>query len=239
MIANEAISDLKKLANPKRAESAKWFFKTGRGEYGEGDKFLGVSVPDTRIVAKKFKDLPSSEVLVLLKNPYHEVRLMAMFMMVNMYQKGDDSTKKKVYESYLANTNYVNNWDIVDSSAHKIVGPYLANKPEKMEVLEKLATSQSLWERRIAMISTAYNIGKLHSADEALYLAELLMNDKEDLMHKAVGWMLREIGKYIDESILISFLDIHAHEMPRTMLRYSIEKLDETTRKHYLSIKKS
>lgn len=236
--AEDVLRDLHKLADPKRAESSQWFFKTGKGEYGEGDLFYGITVPKQREVAKKYRELDIAEVTVLLKQPYHEARLTAVFILVHHYQSGDAQEQATVYNNYLDNTKHINNWDIVDSSAHKIVGPYLADKPEKMDVLRKLAGSESLWERRIAMISTAYNIGTRKSAYEALELAELLLHDKEDLMHKAVGWMLREVGKQVDESILKEFLDAHAHEMPRTMLRYAIERLDEPTRKSYLAIKK-
>ncbi len=233
----DVVVKLKALADPEIAKSSKWFFKTNKGQYGEGDKFLGIRVPEQRKIAASFSHISIEEITLLLRNPYHEARLTAVFLLVNKYKKADEKTKKDIFDSYLANSKYLNNWDIVDSSAHKIVGPYLSDKPNKMVVLEKLARSDSLWERRIAMISTAYNIAKLKSADEALELAKILLKDKHDLMHKAVGWMLREIGKYIDEKILTDFLDIYAVHMPRTMLRYSIERLEESKRKHYLSIK--
>lgn len=229
--------DLREHADAIRAEHAYRFFKTGPGEYGEGDKFLGVTVPDQRAIAKKYLNLPLNETFELLKSEWHEERLTAVFILCLKFQVSDELDQKQIYELYLQNSKCINNWDLVDSSAHKIVGPYLAGKPYKMTVLTGLAESELIWDRRIAMISTLYNIAKLHSETEAIEIATLLLRDKHDLIHKAVGWCLREVGKNIDVEILVNFLNQHAHEMPRTMLRYSIEKLDEPTRKYYMGLK--
>lgn len=236
MIEN-ILKELRNNADPIRAEHAYRFFKTGHGEYGEGDKFLGVPVPSQRAISKKYRELQIEQVVELMQSEWHEERLTAVFILTLQFESADDKGRKKIYDAYLENTNRVNNWDLVDSSAHKIVGPYLAKKPEKMKTLINLAKSDLLWDRRIAIISTLYNIARLQSAEEALELAKILLHDEEDLIHKAVGWCLREVGKNIDEQILKSFLDEYASEMPRVMLRYSLEKLDERTRKHYLSLK--
>ncbi len=228
--------ELRESVDPARATHAYRFFKTGPGEYGEGDKFLGVPVPLQRKAARKYRKLPFDQALELLCSEWHEERLTALFILTLQFEQGDETDRERIYDAYLRHTTYINNWDLVDSSAHKIVGPYLAGRAEQMKVLLELAQSELLWDRRIAMISTLYNIARLQSAAEALELAEILLYDTEDLMHKAVGWCLREIGKNIDEEILRSFLDEHAHEMPRTMLRYALEKLDNKTRQYYMSM---
>ena len=213
-----------------------WFFKTGPGEYGEGDQFLGVTVPNQRKVAKKYKNLPLSDLEKLLGSPWHEERLSALFILVLQFKKADEPKQKEIYEFYLKHTSRINNWDLVDSSASYIVGAYLSEHQELLPVLDKLAESNLLWKRRIAMISTAYFLSK-GEPDITIKLAEKLLYDPDDLIHKAVGWMLREIGKRCDKQLLIDFLNQHAHEMPRTMLRYSIEHLDDPTRKSYLEMK--
>jgi 3-methyladenine DNA glycosylase AlkD len=238
---------LRELASPERAQSSQWFFKTGEGQYGEGDKFLGVTVPQQRKVAKFFyKNLSLEAMEQILKSSWHEERLTALFMLVLTFQKGDDLKKSQVANLYLANTRRVNNWDLVDSSAHYILGPWLdyvsssanQNKSEnsdyKTKVLKKLAKSDNLWERRIAMLTTFYYI-QHGSAVEALEISEILKNDQHDLIQKAVGWMLREIGKRVGEDILLKFLDENAAGLPRTTLRYAIERLPAGIRKHYLS----
>lgn len=231
---NEA---LRAVATPARAKSGQWFFKTGPGQYGEGDQFLGVTVPDQRKIAKKFYKTLSLEAMEqMLKSPWHEERLTALFMLVLTYQKGDDFKKAQVANLYLANTRRVNNWDLVDSSAGYILGPWLDGSPYKMKTLTKLAQSENLWERRITMLSTSYYIGK-GRADEALEIIGILKNDSHDLIQKAVGWMLREIGKRVDEDILIKFLDKNAPTLPRTTLRYAIERLPQSARKRYLQLK--
>ena len=216
---SELKKDLKAHENAEKAVFFPRFFKTGKGEYGEGDKFLGVVVPEQRKIAKKYKDLSFSDIAKLLKGGFHEHRLTAIFILVHRFQKGDEATKKKVYEFYLKHRNRVNNWDLVDSSAHKIVGPYLEDKDRS--ILFELAESESLWDRRIAMMSCFHFI-RNEDFDDALRIAEMLVDDREDLIHKAVGWMLREIGKR-DETTEIEFLRKH-QDMPRTMWRYATEK---------------
>jgi 3-methyladenine DNA glycosylase AlkD len=226
-------TQLRKHASTKKAKASAWFFKTGVGQYGEGDKFIGVTVPEQRKIAKKFNDLSLNEIGQLLKSPIHEERLVALFILVDQFKKGDETTKKKIYDFYLSNTKKVNNWDLVDSSAGYIVGIYLYDKPK--DILYQLARSKNLWERRIAMISTSYFIAQGDPKD-ALKIAEILIDDPHDLIQKAVGWMLREVGKRCSEKDLTSFLDKHAAAMPRTALRYSIERLPEPTRQHYLKL---
>ncbi|MEK7602806.1 MAG: DNA alkylation repair protein [Patescibacteria group bacterium] len=225
---------LRSKASSERAKSSAWFFKTGPGQYGEGDQFLGVTVPQQHKISKQFyKNLSLEAMEQMLKSPWHEERLTGLFMLVLAYQKGDDFKKAQVANLYLANTKRVNNWDLVDSSASYILGPWLEVSQYKMKTLSKLARSDNLWERRIAMLTTLYYIGK-GDADEALQIIEKLKHDKHDLIQKAVGWMLREIGKRVSQEILIKFLDENATTLPRTTLRYAIERLPEQTRKFYL-----
>jgi 3-methyladenine DNA glycosylase AlkD len=230
MISNEIRAKLRLLADPNIALHSQRYFKTGSGEYGEGDKFLGIRVPVIRKQVKKYSSATIADAKVLLKSEFHEERLFALLFLVAMYSKGDESKRKDVFECYLNNTQYVNNWDLVDTSAPYIVGAYLINKNKS--VLYKLSVSDSLWERRIAIISTAYFINK-EEFDDTLTLAEQLLNDKEDLIHKAVGWMLREIGKR-EVSVEKAFLDRFSQSMPRTMLRYAIEKFPKQERLRYL-----
>lgn len=222
--------DLRKFASKERAKSNKWFFKTGPGEYGEGDKFLGISVPDSRKVAKKYKDLSLKGTTKLLKSPWHEERLVALLILVERFAKTDEPERKEIYNYYLSSTKYINNWDLVDLSAHKIVGPYLEGKSK--EVLYKLAKSKILWEKRISIISTFYYIAN-RKFDDALKIAKILLNDDHDLIHKAVGWMLREVGNR-ERAVEEKFLKKHYKKMPRTMLRYAIEKFPENLRLKYL-----
>jgi 3-methyladenine DNA glycosylase AlkD len=224
------------VANPERAVGTYRFFKAYPGGYSEGDEFLGCTVPKTRQVAKQFYGLPLSELETLITSKWHDKRLLALIILVWQYQKGDDDTRKRVYDFYIAHTANVNNWDLVDTSAGFIVGPYLENKPEKMSVLQRLAGSELLWERRIAMLAT-FDYIKKGQADEALIIAEQLLHDKHDLIQKAVGWMLREIGKRVDRKLLLLFLDQHAVTMPRTTLRYAIEHLPPEQRQHYMGLK--
>jgi len=226
-------ADLEKAADPVQAEKLQGFFKTGKGEYGEGDIFLGVKVPEQRKIAKKHRDISLDEIIKLLQSNIHEHRLTSLFILTHKFSKGDEKTRKKIVDLYLANTAYINNWDLVDSSAHKIIGPWLLDKPR--DLLYKLAESEMLWERRIAMISTFAFI-RLGDLSDAVALAKILLHDEHDLIHKASGWMLREVGKK-DIDLLYSFLDEYSNEMPRTMLRYSIEKIPEEKRKHYLKRK--
>ncbi len=226
----EVKAHMQKLSNPKIAEHSLRFFKTGPGEYGEGDVFLGIRVPVTRKVARKFRELPLEQVLKLLKSKFHEERLLALFMLVALFKKGDDKEQKNIYDAYLGHTDTINNWDLVDGSAHQIVGGYLFERDRKR--LYQLAKSKSLWERRISMIAT-YTFIKKDDFVDTLKLSEILLTDEEDLMHKAVGWMLREVGKK-DVEVEEKFLGKHYKKMPRTMLRYAIEKFEEGKRQGYL-----
>ncbi|MCA9332920.1 DNA alkylation repair protein [Candidatus Saccharibacteria bacterium] len=229
--------ELKKVSTPEKAKANAWFFKTGPGEYGEGDQFIGVTVPLQRKVAKSlYKQLTIDEVLQSLQSPWHEERLTALFILVLKYQKGDQIDKDRVADAYLENTEFVNNWDLVDSSAGYILGDWLENSPYKMKVLTKLAKSNDLWERRIAMLSCSNYIGKGRSK-EAFEIIEILKNDHHDLIQKAVGWMLREIGKRVNRDELTNFLDKNAATLPRTALRYSIEHLPTEQRKRYLNMR--
>lgn len=230
MTAKIVQNELNILADKKKALILKRFFKTGKGQYGEGDKFRGIKVPEIRKLSKKYKDISFSDTKNLLHSKYHEDRLLALFILVLKYQKGDEAIKEKIYKLYLANLKYVNNWDLVDLSAEHIIGATLANKDKKL--LTKMAKSKVLWERRIAILST-FNFIKKEEYDQTLQIAEILLRDEEDLIHKAVGWMLREIGKRnikIEEKFLKKYYKI----MPRTMLRYAIEKFSEPRRQEYL-----
>ena len=221
---------LKKQTNSEQAKILLRFFKTGKGEYGEGDKFLGIKVPVSRGIAKKFKDLSIPEIQELLNSEIHEERLIGLFILIEQYSKADEKKKNTIYKFYLKNTKKVNNWDLVDLSAHKIIGAYLADKDK--QILFKLAKSKNLWERRIAVMSTFYFIKNgLYGA--TLEISNILITDEHDLMHKAVGWMLREIGNR-DLKVEEDYLKKYYKIMPRTMLRYSIEKFPEQKRQAYL-----
>ena len=226
--------DLEKLRNPIKAKLLAGFFKTGKGEYGEGDVFLGITVPKQREVSKKYKDLDLDSIQELLKTNIHEFRLTALFILVAQYQKADDKKKKVIVDFYLKNTKNINNWDLVDLSSHKILGDYLLKRDKK--ILYKLAKSKNLWERRIAIITTAAFI-KNDSFEDTLEISKILQSDSHDLIHKAVGWMLREVGKR-DQKVEEDFLKKYYKSIPRTMLRYAIEKFDEKKRKFYLETSK-
>jgi 3-methyladenine DNA glycosylase AlkD len=225
--------ELKKLSNPKQAEILQGFFKTRKGEYGEGDIFLGIKVPEQRKVAGGFSNLSLRDLEKLLNSKIHEYRMTALFVLVNKYKKADEDEKSKIFNFYLENTKNINNWDLVDLSAPKIVGDYLLNKPRN--ILYKLAKAENLWEKRIAIVST-WIIIRNNEFDDTLKIAKILLNDKHDLIHKAVGWMLREVGKR-DQKIEEEFLKKYYLKMPRTMLRYAIERFDDEKRKFYLSKK--
>jgi 3-methyladenine DNA glycosylase AlkD len=218
------------LGDSADAQFLQGFFKTGPGQYGEGDLFRGIRVPVLRRLVKQYRTMPLPENEQLLHSPYHEDRLLALLLLVNSYRTSDCARQTAIYELYLANTAFINNWDLVDSSAEHIVGAYLWDKSRAP--LQQLATSASLWERRIAMLATFHYIKK-HEFNEALRIVGLLVNDREDLMHKAVGWMLREIGKR-NLPREEEFLAGHYRIMPRTMLRYAIEKFPEEQRQAYL-----
>ncbi|MCX6754791.1 MAG: DNA alkylation repair protein [Candidatus Nomurabacteria bacterium] len=211
------------------------FFKTGPGQYGEGDMFLGITVPISRKIAHKYGDIKLIEVEKLIKNKYHEVRLIAILILVYKYkQSKNDSEKKIIVNFYLKNTRYINNWDLVDLSAHYILGDYLINKDKK--ILEKLSKSKNIWERRISIISTFAFI--YNSENKWTFkIVNVLMSDEHDLIQKACGWMLRESGKRVSEKELMSYLDTNYNKMPRTMLRYAIERLPENKRLYYLKLK--
>ncbi len=218
------------LADPGHAESARRFFKTGPGEYGEGDKFLGIRVPLLREVVRDYDTLPLPTVLKLLKSSWHEERAVATLMLVRLYGKGGPEERESIYRLYLDSLQWINNWDLVDCSAAQIVGRHLAGKGRFP--LTRMARSEHLWTRRVAVIATLHEIRKGHFED-ILVLAPRLLDDKEDLIHKAVGWMLREVGQR-DEAVLEKFLDTYATRMPRTMLRYAIEKLSPAKRKQFM-----
>ncbi|MBI4994982.1 DNA alkylation repair protein [Candidatus Peregrinibacteria bacterium] len=231
MNAANVQSVLDAIRNPLKAKILSRFFKTGKDEYGEGDIFLGVVVPEQRKIAKCFGGLPFSEILKLLKNPIHECRLTALFILIHQYQKGSEEIKKKIFGTYLKNLRYVNNWDLVDISAPKIVGDFLLQRPAERKFLYKLAKSNALWGRRVAILSTLTFI-RAKQFQDTLKIAKILLHDKHDLIHKAVGWMLREIGK-IDQTAEENFLRGHYKQMPRIMLRYAIEKFSAEKKKCY------
>jgi 3-methyladenine DNA glycosylase AlkD len=228
---NQIKGDLLQLSNPEKAKNLSRFFKTGKGQYGEGDVFLGIPVPEQRRIAKRYVDLPLNDLQELLSSEIHEHRLTALLILVSKYGKADNSGKDKIFGFYLKNTENINNWDLVDLTAPKIVGDHLFNKDTS--ILFKLAKSNNLWERRIAILST-FKFIRNNDFEDALSIAKLLLHDKHDLIHKAVGWMLREIGKR-DQEIEEQFLSKYHMQMPRTMLRYAIEKFEENKRKFYLS----
>ncbi|MCE5269300.1 MAG: DNA alkylation repair protein [Planctomycetaceae bacterium] len=230
MTASDLQVRLRALGNPKDAAFLSRFFKTGPGDYGEGDLFIGVRVPVTRRVAAEFKTLPLDEVQRLLHSEIHEERL-ASLLILAMQVKANEKIRKRIYDLYIANTRYVNNWDLVDLSAPSLVGEYLATRSRRP--LYRLARSRWLWDRRISILATLHFI-RLGDFTDTLAIAELLLGDHEDLIHKAVGWMLREVGKR-NATILEDFLDRHSKVMPRTMLRYAIERLPEAQRRRYLA----
>ena len=207
-----------------------WFFKTGRGEYGEGDKFLGLKVPLQRKIAMQFSDVDLNDLKQLLQSKVHEDRLISLLILVDKYKKVDEKGKEKVYKFYLQNRKHINNWDLVDFSAPKVVGSYLLKRDR--EILYKYAHSNKLWDKRIAMIATSAFI-RNNDLYTTLELSDILLYDNHDLIHKAVGWMLREVGKK-DMKELEDYLKPRYNKMPRTMLRYAIEKIPEPKRKKYL-----
>lgn len=215
----------------KRAEASVWFFKTGKGQYGEGDIFWGLTVPMSRKIAEKYKDISLEKVSSLLKNKVHEIRLIGVLILVHKYKIGTSKEKKGIVNFYFKNTKYINNWDLVDLSASRILGDFLLDKKDK-KILLKLALSKNLWEQRIAIIATLAFIKK-GDLEWTFKIAQIFLNHKHDLIHKAVGWMLREAGK---ENIqkLRKFLDINISKMPRTTLRYAIERFPEKLRLNYL-----
>ena len=222
---------LRQFASAQDAQFLQRFFKTGPGEYGEGDRFIGVRVPALRRLVREFRGLATADARQLLHSPIHEERLLALLILVDAYDRGSESERAAIFRLYLDNTACINNWDLVDGSAPGIVGRHLESRPRK--VLFELANSSDLWERRIAVLA-AFRFIRQNEFDELLRLAEMLLRDRHDLIHKAVGWMLREAGKR-DVTILRGFLEQHAARMPRTMLRYAIEKLPVAERRRWLA----
>ncbi len=223
-------TELKHLANKAYAARLQKYFKTGKGEYGEGDIFLGIRVPALRKIAGKYRNIPIDNAAKLLKSPFHEERLISLFMMVGLFTRNGDKDKQKIYTLYLKNTKFINNWDLVDASAGHIAGAYLLTRDKKP--LYALSKSKNIWKRRISIMATSHFIWN-HKYSDAFKISKILLNDKEDLIHKAVGWMLREIGNR-DLDLEENFLKKYYQTMPRTMLRYAIEKFPEKKRMKYL-----
>lgn len=224
-------AELCSSADPADAINSQRFFKTAPGEYGAGDKFLGLRVPALRKLVRDYRDLKDSDTLEMLSSPWHEERLLALMLLVEGYGRGDEPRRERIHRAYLENTRYINNWDLVDASAEHIVGPHIDARETML--LEKLAGSDDIWERRIAMIATFHFI-KQNEFGPTLKIARLLLEDSHDLIHKAVGWMLREVGKR-NRRVEDAFLKKHYQKMPRTMLRYAIERHPETLRRRYLA----
>lgn len=223
--------DIRSLADPVRKKALMRFFKTGKGDYGEGDVFLGLTTPQVRQIVKTFKDTGFSDINVLLRSKYHEERMIGLLILVSQFQKADEARKKKIFDFYLSHTRAINNWDLVDVTTPRIVGGYLLDKD--WSLLKKLAKSNNLWERRIAVLAT---FPFITSGDEhpTFTIAVILVHDTHDLIHKAVGWALREVGKRVSQQKEETFLKKYAAGMPRTMLRYAIEKFPEPLRRQYL-----
>jgi 3-methyladenine DNA glycosylase AlkD len=224
-------AEIQELGDPVRAVHSLRFFKTGPGQYGEGDKFLGLTVPMMRGLVRKYRDLDDGAALELLESSWHEERLVALLLLVEGYDRVDEWRRNRIHRAYLANTRQINNWDLVDASAEYIVGLHLDARD--LALLERLTRSKNMWERRIAIVSTFHFI-KRNDFRPTLKIAELLLRDSHDLIHKSVGWMLREVGKR-DRKTLDGFLKRHYQQMPRTMLRYAIERHPERVRKQYLA----
>ena len=231
---NQILEALQFLSSPEKKEFLPYFFKTGKGEYAEGDKFIGVVVPDSRKLVKEYwQKAELSDVQEILKSEFHEMRLVALLILVNKFEKSKDKNEqKKLVDFYLKNTKYINNWDLVDLSCYKLLGRYCFEN-QKDDILRELSNSDNMWEKRIAIVATMHHIKKGKSFDLTQELVLNNLNHPHDLMHKANGWLLREIGNK-DEEVLLDFLKIHYQNMPRTTLRYAIEKLDEDLRQDFL-----
>ena len=230
--ATAALREMRRYASPTRAKHSLRYFKTGPGQYGEGDRFLGLSLPQIRTVSRRFRDLPLKDIDRLLASSWHEARLIALIVLTMQYSRADDRTRARLYRLYVSRTDRINNWDLVDVSAHRIVGPYLLER--NRAPLYRMARSRLVWDRRIALIATAHFIRQGQFAD-TLRLATQLHGDTHDLIHKAMGWMLREVGKK-DERALRRYLDRHAGALPRTALRYALERLPASVRKRYMQV---
>lgn len=247
---DELRGEVEKAGDSEKAKTLARFFKTGKGQYGEGDVFLGLTVPQSRIIATRYKGLPFSDIYKLLKSKFHEERLIALLILVHNFTRGNEGFRKEIFDFYLAHMRCVNNWDLVDLSADKIAGEFLCviarneaiqsatrlprSYVARNDVLYKLAKSDSLWERRISIVST-YAFIKRGEYKDTFAIADILLNDNHDLIQKAVGWMLREVGKRVSEEKLESFLKTRYKTMPRTALRYAIEKFSDEKRKLYLA----
>ena len=229
-ITDNITNELKAQGSAEKAAHLSYFFKTGKGQYGENDRFLGVTVPETRRVAKAHAGVEMADLQQLIRSEWHEVRLCALFILTIQFNKGDEPTRTKLVDFYLSNTQYINNWDLVDLAAWETIGTDLLDKPR--DLLYRLAESPLLWDNRIAMVST-YAFIRQGQLDDTYALAEKMMGHKHDLMHKAIGWMLREAGKRDVERLRL-FVEKHRLEMPRTMLRYAIEKFSPEDRKHFM-----
>lgn len=236
MTSHNVKKALQEHANAERALLMQGYFKTGKGQYGEGDIFIGISMPEARKIAKHFIKLAYSEVQKLLDSKIHEERMVGLLILTYQFEKADEKQKQKIYELYLKNVyrGRVNNWDLVDVTYRGVVGAYLYNKPR--DVLFELATSDDIWQKRVAIISTFYFLAK-GDPSTTLEISEILVRDKHDLIQKAVGWALREMGKVVDEKLLTDFLEKHSQQMPRTMLRYSIERLTPAQKLYYMKPK--
>ncbi len=227
--ATQILLEFRNIEDKVKAKILSRFFKTGKGEYGEGDKFLGITVPVIRKIANKYRSLSFEELSKLIKSPFHEVRLLALLIIIEKLDDGD-GVKKKAFDFYFKNIKYINNWDLIDVTCRFIVGDYLFDRDRG--ILYDLAKSENLWERRIAIVST-YSFIRCGQYVDTLNISKILLFDKHDLIHKAVGWMLREVGKR-DERILIRFLQKYSKEMPRTMLRYAIERLNTSDKRKFM-----
>ncbi len=234
MNSNQLKKEIRSYQDKKAALFLSGFFKTKKGEYAFGDIFLGIKVPILRTIAKKYSDFKLKDLVSLIKSKYHEERFVALILIVNRVKKSKDPTViKECYEFFITHLDYINNWDLVDVSVLHVIGRYLYENKRKKVILYQWAKSKNLWHRRIAMLSTFYFLRQRDFGD-TLKLAKLYLNDKEDLIHKASGWLLREIGKR-DKEVLVKFLQQHYKQMPRTMLRYAIEKFSKRDRAQYLS----
>lgn len=232
--AQEIEKAIREAANPEKIKTLSGFFKTGKGEYGENDIFIGLPVPSIRAIVKQYRDTPLTELSTLLQSPVHELRMAALLCMVEQFKSADDTRRTAIYNTYLAHTTYINNWDLVDLSAAQIVGGYLEHRDHTP--LYQLAQSSLLWEQRIAIVATWQWIRR-GQLDDTLAIADLLLHHEHDLIRKATGWMLREVGKK-DKARLCRFLDSRYRQMPRTMLRYAIERFSPEERKHYMQKEK-
>lgn len=224
--------ELQSQENKRKAKIHQRFFKTGKGEYGEGDVFLGITVPLQRKIAKKYYDLNLKDIEILLKSKIHEYRFTALVILIQKFKQGNNKEQKQIFNFYIKNAKRINNWDLVDTTAAHIAGKYLLNKNKERTILYKLSKSKNLWEKRIAIIATQTFI-RNKEFEDTIKLSEIYLNEKHDLMHKAVGWMLREIGKK-EEKVLTNFLEKYSKIMPRTMLRYSLERLSKKQREKYM-----